>query len=235
MVYKKLLDPIHPGEILLEEFMKPMGISINRLARDVAVPPGRISSIVNGKRAITADTALRLGKYFGDLGRALARTSGRLRSENRQTHNRRTDRQASPRSRGLMAPLDPNTRHRLGRLATNRCSGYASAIMTHPPALSLDELRGRLRLFCEKHHIRRLELFGSAARGATNPSSDVDLLVTFDESAPVSTAELLEMAGEAEELVGRPVDFVLRPSLEKSRNRYAREHILATAVCLYGN
>jgi addiction module HigA family antidote len=65
MVHKKLLDPIHPGEILFEEFMKPMGISINRLARDIAVPPGRISSIVNGKRAISADTALRLSKYFG--------------------------------------------------------------------------------------------------------------------------------------------------------------------------
>ncbi len=62
---KKLLDPIHPGEILLEEFMKPIGISINRLAREIAVPPGRISQIVNGKRSITADTALRLGKYFG--------------------------------------------------------------------------------------------------------------------------------------------------------------------------
>jgi addiction module HigA family antidote len=62
---RKLLDPIHPGEILLEEFMKPMGISINRLSRDIAVPPGRISAIVNGKRAITADTAMRLGRYFG--------------------------------------------------------------------------------------------------------------------------------------------------------------------------
>jgi len=62
---QKLLEPIHPGEILLEDFMKPMGISINQLARDLAVPPGRISGIVNGKRAITADTALRLGKYFG--------------------------------------------------------------------------------------------------------------------------------------------------------------------------
>jgi addiction module HigA family antidote len=59
------MEPIHPGEILLEEFMKPMGISINRLARDVAVPPNRVSGIVNGARAITADTALRLGKYFG--------------------------------------------------------------------------------------------------------------------------------------------------------------------------
>jgi len=62
---RKLLEPIHPGEILLEEFMKPMGISINRLARDIAVPPGRVSAIVNGKRAITADTAMRLGRYFG--------------------------------------------------------------------------------------------------------------------------------------------------------------------------
>jgi len=61
----KHLDPIHPGEILLEEFMRPMGVSINRLARDLVVPPGRISAIVNGKRAITADTALRLGRYFG--------------------------------------------------------------------------------------------------------------------------------------------------------------------------
>ena len=62
---QKLLKPIHPGEILLEEFMRPMDISINRLARDIVVPPGRISAIVNGKRAITADPALRLGKYFG--------------------------------------------------------------------------------------------------------------------------------------------------------------------------
>ena len=62
---KQYLDPIHPGEILLEDFLKPMQISINKLARDIDVPPGRISTIVNGKRSITADTALRLGIYFG--------------------------------------------------------------------------------------------------------------------------------------------------------------------------
>ena len=62
---EKRLEPIHPGEILLEDFMKPMGISINRLSRDIAVPPGRVSAIVNGRRAITADTAIRLGRYFG--------------------------------------------------------------------------------------------------------------------------------------------------------------------------
>ncbi|OGQ86512.1 MAG: addiction module antidote protein, HigA family [Deltaproteobacteria bacterium RIFOXYD12_FULL_56_24] len=60
----KLLDPIPPGEILLEEFMKPLEISINALSRAISVPPNRISKIVNGKRSITADTALRLGKYF---------------------------------------------------------------------------------------------------------------------------------------------------------------------------
>ena len=61
---KKRLDPIPPGEILLEDFMQPMGLSINALARAIDVPPNRVSEIVNGKRAITADTALRLGKYF---------------------------------------------------------------------------------------------------------------------------------------------------------------------------
>jgi len=100
---------------------------------------------------------------------------------------------------------------------------------------SLAELRNRLRPFCEKHPIRRLEIFGSAAHGNAKPGSDVDLLVTLDESAPVSTADLLEMAGEAEEVVGAPVDFVLRPALEKSPNRFAREHILSTAVCVYGS
>ena len=58
------LDPIPPGEILLEEFMKPLEISINALSRAINVPPNRISEIVNGRRSITADTALRLGKYF---------------------------------------------------------------------------------------------------------------------------------------------------------------------------
>ena len=60
-----LLEPIPPGEILMEEFMKPLGLSINALARAMAVPPDRIGAIVNGTRAITADTALRLGKYSG--------------------------------------------------------------------------------------------------------------------------------------------------------------------------
>jgi len=58
------MDPVHPGEILLEEFLKPMGISQNQLARDIHVSPRRVNEIVLGKRALTADTALRLAHYF---------------------------------------------------------------------------------------------------------------------------------------------------------------------------
>jgi addiction module HigA family antidote len=59
------LPNIHPGEILLEEFMEPHGISQNRLGRDIGVSPRRINEIVHGKRSVTADTAIRLGRYFG--------------------------------------------------------------------------------------------------------------------------------------------------------------------------
>ncbi|NDY71514.1 addiction module antidote protein, HigA family [Desulfobacter hydrogenophilus] len=61
----KKLPPIHPGEILIEEFLKPMGLSQYRLAKDISVPPRRINEIVHGKRSISADTALRLGRFFG--------------------------------------------------------------------------------------------------------------------------------------------------------------------------
>jgi addiction module HigA family antidote len=61
----KKMNPVHPGEILLEEFLDPMGISQYRLAKDISVSARRINEIVHGKRAITADTALRLGRFFG--------------------------------------------------------------------------------------------------------------------------------------------------------------------------
>jgi addiction module HigA family antidote len=62
----KKMPPVHPGEILMEEFLKSLGISQYRLAVDISVPPRRINEIVHGKRAITADTALRLARYFGN-------------------------------------------------------------------------------------------------------------------------------------------------------------------------
>ncbi len=61
---KRKHAPVHPGEILLKEFLEPMGLSQNRLAREIHVPPRRVNEIVLGKRALTADTALRLARYF---------------------------------------------------------------------------------------------------------------------------------------------------------------------------
>ena len=62
---KKKMEPVHPGEILTEEFLKPMDLSQNALARGLGVPPRRINEIVQGKRRVTADTALRLARFFG--------------------------------------------------------------------------------------------------------------------------------------------------------------------------
>ena len=62
---EEYLKPVHPGEILLEDFMKPLKLSQNRLAREIGVPPRRINEIIHGKRAITADTAMRLSRFFG--------------------------------------------------------------------------------------------------------------------------------------------------------------------------
>ena len=88
------LPPVHPGEVLLADFMKPLGLSQYRVAQDIGVPALRISQIVRGKRAITADTAMRLGRYFGmsatiwlrlqaryDLDVAEALMGGRLEHE----------------------------------------------------------------------------------------------------------------------------------------------------------
>lgn len=71
------LPPIHPGEVLLEDFMKPLELSQYRVAKDIGVSPIRISQIVHGKRAITADTAMRLGRYFGTSAEVWVRMQAR--------------------------------------------------------------------------------------------------------------------------------------------------------------
>ena len=120
-------------------------------------------------------------------------------------------------------------------LETTGAHRYSSAMRQRSGQISIAELQRLFRPFCEKHHIRRLEVFGSAARGQAATGSDVDLLVTLDDSRPVKTTDLLEMAGEAEELAGAPVDFVLRRSVERSPNPFAREHILASAITIYAS
>ena len=71
------LPPIHPGEILLEDFMKPLGLSQYRVAKDIGVPPLRINQIVHGKRAVTVDTAMRLARYFGTSANVWLRIQAR--------------------------------------------------------------------------------------------------------------------------------------------------------------
>jgi addiction module HigA family antidote len=66
---RKRLPPVHPGEVLLEEFLEPLGVTQYRLAKDISVPARRINEIVHGARAISADTALRLARYFGTSDR----------------------------------------------------------------------------------------------------------------------------------------------------------------------
>ena len=71
------LPPVHPGEVLLEDFMKPLGLSQYRVAKDIGVPTLRISQIVRGQRSITADTALRLARYFGTSAAVCLRLQAR--------------------------------------------------------------------------------------------------------------------------------------------------------------
>lgn len=80
------LEPIHPGEILLEEFLLPHGLSQYRVARDLSVPPRRINEIVHGTRAITADTALRLARYFGTSDRFWLNLQARFDLEIERDH-----------------------------------------------------------------------------------------------------------------------------------------------------
>ncbi|MEJ2601053.1 MAG: HigA family addiction module antitoxin [Anaerolineales bacterium] len=81
----KELSPIHPGEILLEDFLKPLGITQYRLAKDIGVTPIRISQIVRGERAITVDTALRLARYFGTSAAVWLRLQVRYELESAKT------------------------------------------------------------------------------------------------------------------------------------------------------
>lgn len=76
-VEEERLPPVHPGEVLLEDFMKPLGLTQYRLAQDLGVPALRISQIVHGKRMVTADTALRLARYFGTSANVWMRLQAR--------------------------------------------------------------------------------------------------------------------------------------------------------------
>jgi antitoxin HigA-1 len=96
------LDPVHPGEILLHEFLEPLSLSQYRLAQDISVPPRRINEIVHGNRSVTADTALRLARYFGTSERFWLNLQGRYDLEvERERLGDRLDKEVSPRKSQL--------------------------------------------------------------------------------------------------------------------------------------
>lgn len=104
---------------------------------------------------------------------------------------------------------------------------------TSSGSLSLADLRERLRPFCLQHPVRKLEVFGSVARGEASAESDVDLLVTFDPTARFGMFEFLRLKSEMEDLLGRPVDLVERPAVERSRNRFLKHYLLRSARTIY--
>lgn len=94
------LAPIHPGEVLLADFLEPLGLSQYRLAQDISVPPRRINEIVHGKRAVSADTALRLARYFGTSERFWLNLQARFDLETqRDALGSRLEREVAVRSR----------------------------------------------------------------------------------------------------------------------------------------
>jgi addiction module HigA family antidote len=99
MMARTRLPPVHPGEILLKEFLEPLGISQYRLAKDISVPPRRINEIVHGARAISADTALRLARYFGTSERFWLNLQARYDLETEKDRlGRRLDREVLKRA-----------------------------------------------------------------------------------------------------------------------------------------
>jgi addiction module HigA family antidote len=96
----KTMPPIHPGEVLAEDFMKPLGVSQYRIAKEMSVPARRINLIVKGRQAITADTALRLGRYFGMEAQFWMNLQARYDLEIAQrTLLKRLDREVTPRAK----------------------------------------------------------------------------------------------------------------------------------------
>lgn len=111
------LPPIHPGEVLLEDFMKPLGLTQYRVAKDIGVPQLRISQIIKGKRAITADTAMRLARYFGTSAEVWLRLQARYDLEIAEGANgERIDQEVKPLVREptldeMLAQITAENRH----------------------------------------------------------------------------------------------------------------------------
>ena len=178
---------VHPGKVLLEEFLRPRNLSQNRLARSLDVPPRRVNEIVLGKRRITADTALRLAEYFENSPDYWLGLQDRFDLE-----------QARHRSDGL--------REREGVPA--RAAGARGTSLVH----RLQKHRSELLAIAERYGARDVRIFGSVARGEDTAESDVDLLVRFEKAATL--LDQGRLIAELERLLGREVDVVSESGLK---------------------
>ncbi|NOR14304.1 MAG: HigA family addiction module antidote protein [Candidatus Aminicenantes bacterium] len=191
---KKKLPPIHPGVILLEEFLLPLGVSQYRLAKDINVPPRRINEIVHGKRAITADTALRLGRFFGTSPQFWKNLQGRYDIEITE------DRLADRLNREVRSSI--NVRRTL----------YSNSVSLYNSAMSkVEKIRNQLYpLFQKDNHILFGYIFGSAAQGFTNRQSDIDVAVYLNQNLVKDTFEKrLQMIEKYQSILKKPVDVVI--------------------------
>ena len=180
--------------ILLEEFLIPLGISQYRLAKDINVPPRRINEIVHGKRAISADTALRLGRYFGNSPQFWLNLQGRY--DIGMTKDRLADR------------LD----REVGCSINARTTLHSAPLSLYNNAMeNLETIRSQLfPLFQKDRHILFGYIFGSAALGFTNRESDIDMAVYLETNQVKDMFEKrLKMSEDCQSLLKKPVDVVI--------------------------
>ncbi len=219
------MRPVHPGEILREELLG-LGISATALAADLGVPANRITTILNGQRGVTADTALRLARYFGTTAQFWLNLQVACDLRTTQTVSgdaiSRSVRPASVREEEnqIARPSPADT----GRSPNSRRPGpFASKSRVAIPKAQLASL-------CKAHGLRSLAIFGSVLRDDFDTESDIDFLVEFEEGRVPGLLGIAAIEIEISKLLdGRKVDVRTIEDL----SRYFRDEVLKDAEILY--
>lgn len=219
------MRPVHPGEILREELLG-LGISATALAADLGVPANRITTILNGQRGVTADTALRLARYFGTTAQFWLNLQVAFDLRTTQTVSgdaiSRSVRPASVREEEnqIARPSPADT----GRSPNSRRPGpFASKSRVAIPKAQLASL-------CKAHGLRSLAIFGSVLRDDFDSESDIDFLVEFEEGRVPGLLGIAAIEIEISKLLdGRKVDVRTIEDL----SRYFRDEVLKDAEILY--
>ena len=200
----KKLTPIHPGEILREDFLRPLGLSANRLALDIHVPVTRITDILRGRRTITTDTALRLARYFGITPEFWLNLQRDYELEVAQdTTLAIVEREVRPRMAARTEGRSPESE---AQWRSRNGSSEKLLAVLHV----LRKAAPRLQQLGVKH----LSLFGSTARGTQRLDSDLDLLLDLDARQPIDLLDYAGIVAEIQKLVPQRVDVARRNKLK---------------------